>query len=123
MRGGNILPNYYTFKDDDLFVDPSLVSDSILLQKNDLITPAVTSIDNIGKMARITESYTNVSAGGFVFIMRGYLQNDVLSEYLCAAIQSPYVTNSIKAITKNRDQRSTILVKKDLYLYLYQYRQ
>ena len=51
-------------------------------------------------MARITESYTNVSAGGFVFIMRGYLQNDVLSEYLCAAIQSPYVTNSIKAITK-----------------------
>ena len=100
LRGGNILPNYYTFKDDDLFVDPSLVSDSILLQKNDLITPAVTSIDNIGKMARITESYTNVSAGGFVFIMRGYLQNDVLSEYLCAAIQSPYVTNSIKAITK-----------------------
>ena len=100
LRGGNILPDHYSFKDDDIFIDESLVDKSILLRKNDLITPAVTSLENVGKMARVLEDYNDVSAGGFVFILRPHLNNDVHSQYLCAAIQSPYLTNKIKLITK-----------------------
>ena len=100
LRGGNISPDYYSFKDDDIFIDESLVASSILLRKNDLITPAVTSLENVGKMARVLEDYDDVSAGGFVFILRPHLNNEVHSQYLCAAIQSPYLTNKIKSITK-----------------------
>ena len=100
LRGGNISPDYYSFKDDDIFIDESLVASSILLRKNDLITPAVTSLENVGKMARVLEDYDDVSAGGFVFILRPNLNNEVHSQYLCAAIQSPYLTNKIKSITK-----------------------
>ena len=100
LRGGNISPDYYSFKDDDIFIDESLVTPSILLRKNDLITPAVTSLENVGKMARVLEDYDDVSAGGFVFILRPHLNNEVHSQYLCAAIQSPYLTNKIKSITK-----------------------
>ena len=100
LRGGNISPDYYSFKDDDIFIDESLVTPSILLRKNDLITPAVTSLENVGKMARVLEDYDDVSAGGFVFILRPHLNNEIHSQYLCAAIQSPYLTNKIKSITK-----------------------
>ena len=100
LRGGNISPDYYSFKDDDIFIDESLVTPSILLRKNDLITPAVTSLENVGKMARVLEDYDDVSAGGFVFILRPHLNNEVHSQYLCAAIQSPYLINTIKSITK-----------------------
>ena len=70
LRGGNISPHNYLFKDDDIFIEKSLISEGILLKENDLITPAVTSIENIGKMARITQNYDDVTAGGFVFILR-----------------------------------------------------
>ena len=55
LRGGNILQGEYKFFDNDIFIDSQLVSDSILLLKNDLITPAVTSIENIGKLALIEQ--------------------------------------------------------------------
>ena len=57
LRGGNILQGEYKFFDNDIFIDSQLVSDSILLLKNDLITPAVTSIENIGKLALIEQAY------------------------------------------------------------------
>ena len=53
LRGGNIVQNGYSFFDNDIFIDYSLVSNNILLRQNDIITPAVTSIENIGKLALI----------------------------------------------------------------------
>ena len=100
LRGGNILPNKYTFKDDDIFIDKQLVSENILLKKDDLITPAVTSIENVGKMARILQNYDNVSAGGFVFILRLFVKFSTTAQYLCYAIQAPVITEKIKSITK-----------------------
>ena len=100
LRGGNILPNKYTFKDDDIFIDKHLVSENILLKKDDLITPAVTSIENVGKMARILQNYDNVSAGGFVFILRLFVKSSTTAQYLCYAIQAPVITEKIKSITK-----------------------
>ena len=69
LRGGNILPNKYIFKNDDVFVSEEFVSANTILKKNCIITPAVTSLENIGKMAVIEKDYNNVSAGGFVFII------------------------------------------------------
>ena len=100
LRGGNIQKGTYTFLDNDIFIKDELVSPSIYLRKNDLITPAVTSLENIGKIARITEDYDKVTVGGFVFILRGFYNNDVLAKYLYYAIQSDYFTEKLKYITK-----------------------
>ena len=100
LRGGNIVGGTYVFKEDDIFISKELVSEGILLRRNDLITPAVTSIENVGKIARIKEEHHMISAGGFVFILRPFLQDDVLSQYLCYLIKSPAIIERIKAITK-----------------------
>ena len=100
LRGGNILPNKYSFKEDDIFINKQLVPESILLKKDDLITPAVTSIENVGKMARISQDYENVSAGGFIFILRLFAKSSITAQYLCYAIQAPVITEKIKSITK-----------------------
>ena len=100
LRGGNIVAGTYVFKEDDIFISQDLVSEGILLRRNDLITPAVTSIENVGKIARIKEDHHMISAGGFVFILRPFLQDDVLSQYLCYLIKSPVIIERIKAITK-----------------------
>ena len=104
LRGGNILNGSYHFFDNDIFLDNNLVPDSILLQRNDLITPAVTSIENIGKIARVEQTYNNVTAGGFVFILRPFCQIDELSKYLLYALQSSYFNKQLKAITKKSGQ-------------------
>lgn len=100
MRGGNIINNSWELKDDDLFIEKKLVKENILLRKNDIISPAVTSIDNIGKMARIENNLINVTAGGFVFIMRPYLSIDILSSFLIISLSNPSIINAIKNITK-----------------------
>ena len=82
LRGGNILNGNYSFFDNDIFVDRHLISDTILLHENDLLTPAVTSIENIGKLALIDRNYDNVTAGGFVFIIRPIISNTLFARYL-----------------------------------------
>ena len=98
LRGGNIVGGTYVFKEDDIFISKELVSEGILLRRNDLITPAVTSIENVGKIARIKEEHHMISAGGFVFILRPFLQDDVLSQYLCYLIKSPAIIEPIVII-------------------------
>ena len=104
LRGGNILNGFYTFFDNDLFIDRSLISDSILLHENDLLTPAVTSIENIGKLALINRNYDNVTAGGFVFIIRPFFSNLTFAKYLLYSLQSAYFNRQMKSITKKSGQ-------------------
>ena len=104
LRGGNILQGEYKFFDNDIFIDKQLVSESILLLKNDLITPAVTSIENIGKLALIEKTYSNVTAGGFVFIIRPCFSSSRFAKYLLYALQSSYFNKQLKAITKKSGQ-------------------
>ena len=104
LRGGNIIQNEYSFFDNDIFIDYSLVSSNILLRQNDIITPAVTSIENIGKLALIERDYDNVSAGGFVFICRPYLKMSALAKFLLFALQSHYLNLQMKSITKKSGQ-------------------
>jgi len=104
LRGGNILNGFYSFFDNDLFIDRSLISDSILLRENDLLTPAVTSIENIGKLALIDRNYDNMTAGGFVFIIRPIWVNSLFAKYLLYSLQSAYFNKQMKAITKKSGQ-------------------
>ena len=100
LRGGNILPNKYIFKDDDVFVSEEFVNANTILKKNCIITPAVTSLENIGKMAVIEKDYNNVSAGGFVFIISPYIQAFNHSLLLAYFLQSPLLIETMRGITK-----------------------
>ena len=100
LRGGNILPNKYVFKDDDVFVSEEFINPKTILKKNSLITPAVTSLENIGKMAVIEKDYSDVSAGGFVFIIRPYIQDFKHSLLLAYFLQSPFLIEAMQGITK-----------------------
>lgn len=80
------------------------MSDNILLRQNDIITPAVTSIENIGKLALIEQDYDNVSAGGFVFICRPHLIMGAFAKFLLFALQSHYFNLQMKSITKKSGQ-------------------
>ena len=100
LRGGNILPNKYIFKDDDVFVSEEFVNANTILKKNCIITPAVTSLENIGKMAVIEKDYNNVSAGGFVFIISPYIQDFNHSLLLAFFLQSPFLIETMRGITK-----------------------
>lgn len=67
LRGGNIGNMSYALKEDDVKIDKKFIPKSeLFLRKNQLITPAVTSQSNLGKIARIDMDYNNVVAGGFV---------------------------------------------------------
>ena len=119
LRGGNILPNKYIFKDDDVFVSEEFVNANTILKKNCIITPAVTSLENIGKMAVIEKDYNNVSAGGFVFIIRPYIQDFNHSLLLAYFLQSPFLIEAMRGITKKSGAAFYNLGKerlKELYL-------
>ena len=104
LRGGNILQGENRFFENDIFVDSKLIQDSIILKNNDLITPAVTSIENIGKLARIEKDYEDVTAGGFVFIVRPCYNSDIFAKYMLYALQSSYFNKQLKSITKKSGQ-------------------
>ena len=119
LRGGNILPNKYIFKDDDVFVSEEFVNANTILKKNCIITPAVTSLENIGKMAVIEKDYNNVSAGGFVFIISPYMQAFNHSLLLAYFLQSPFLIEAMRGITKKSGAAFYNLGKerlKELYL-------
>ena len=119
LRGGNILPNKYIFKDDDVFVSEEFVNANTILKKNCIITPAVTSLENIGKMAVIEKDYNNVSAGGFVFIISPYIQDFNHSLLLAYFFQSPFLIEAMRGITKKSGAAFYNLGKerlKELYL-------
>ena len=104
LRGGNISPLRLCFKDDDIFISRDLVKENILLKKNDIVTPAVTSLENVGKMARVESSIQHTTVGGFVFILRPYFNDDTVSKYLLAVMSAPSTIEFIKSITNKSGQ-------------------
>ena len=77
LRGGNISPFELRIKDDDIFLTKDKVKEDIILKENDILTPAVTSLENIGKMVRVNSDMPNTTVGGFVFIIRLYLKKSM----------------------------------------------
>ena len=104
LRGGNISPFELVMKPDDLFLPCTIIKESILLRKNDIVTPAVTSLEKIGKAARVQKDLNDVTVGGFVFILRSFLCNDWLSKYLLALLGSPSMGEYMKSVTNKSGQ-------------------
>ena len=104
LRGGNIQPFRLTNRVDDIFLPKDKVKENILLKKNDIVTPAVTSLENIGKMARVEFDLESTTVGGFVFILRQFYCNDIVSKYLLALLSSPIFIDYIKSITNKSGQ-------------------
>ena len=104
LRGGNILPFEIVQKTDDIFLSPEHVKESILLKQNDIITPAVTSLENIGKMARVEQDMPNVTVGGFVFVLRPHYSDEWLSKFLLFFMSSPSAIEFMKSITNKSGQ-------------------
>lgn len=104
LRGGNISDLEYFFKDDDVMIDASFVKENLLLCKNTLITPAVTSLQHIGKMARIDKNYDNVVVGGFVLMLIPHINLDSFSEYMLFALSSYYHRSICRTITNKSGQ-------------------
>lgn len=91
LRGGNINDSFeYKIYDNDVYVDiEQFKTKYIPLKKGDVITPAVTSMEKMGKTGYIDKNMDDVTAGGFVYIMRGF-ENDINSRYLMYFIGSPF---------------------------------
>ena len=104
LLGGKILPYRLLLKGDDIFIDKELVKENILLRQNDLVTPAVTSLENICKMARVEQDYDTITMGGFVFIIRGFYNNKTLAQYLQCVFSSPTTIEFVRSITNKSGQ-------------------
>ena len=104
LRGGNISPSELRIKDDDIFLTKDKVKEDIILKENDILTPAVTSLENIGKMVRVNSDMPNTTVGGFVFIIRLYLKNQWLSKYILYLLSSPFMIDFMKSITNKSGQ-------------------
>mgnify|MGYP000415121863 CR=1 FL=1 len=104
LRGGNIKPFQLCTKPDDIFIPQSKVKEDILLKHNDIVTPAVTSLENIGKMARVELDMPYTTVGGFVFIIRPLGGGESLSKYLLAFMSSSSAIEFMKSITNKSGQ-------------------
>ncbi|WP_061387637.1 restriction endonuclease subunit S [Streptococcus pneumoniae] len=65
-----------------------------------LITPVATSLEHIGKFARIDKDYDGVVAGGFIFQLTPFESSEIISKFLLFNLSSPLFYKQLKAITK-----------------------
>lgn len=105
LRGGNIQSGSWCTKDDYVMIAPEFVKKDIFLKKNSFITPAVTSLEHLGKTALIREDHNDIVAGGFVLYLMPYDdRNDGLMEYLAYFFQSAFYNSFCKTITNKSGQ-------------------
>ena len=55
-------------------------------------------------MARIESDMPTTTVGGFVFIIRPYLDDDILSEYLLSVMSAPTTIEFMRSITNKSGQ-------------------
>ena len=104
LRGGNIGGEQFYFKGDDAFISSELVKPELYLRKNYMITPAVSSLDHIGKIALIDKDYSDTVVGGFVLMLIPHFNDDVVSEYLLYAFAAKHHRDNCRNITHKSGQ-------------------
>ena len=104
LRGGNISNLNYVLKPDDILISAEFVKSELYLQRNTIITPAVTSLEHIGKMGRIDSNYSNMVVGGFVLMLIPHYPEDTLSKYLLYAMSSRYFRDCCRNIVNKSGQ-------------------
>ena len=104
LRGGNIGTEEYFFREDDQFIKKEYVDDALYLKKGYMITPAVTSLNHIGKIGLIEQDYTDVVAGGFVLMLMPYFDNDIISRFLLYWFDTKEHRDACRGITHKSGQ-------------------
>ena len=104
LRGGNIGEEQFYFKDDDVFISSEFVKPELYLRKNYMITPAVSSLDHIGKIALIDKDYSDTVVGGFVLMLIPHFNDDVVSQYLLYAFAAKHHRDNCRNITHKSGQ-------------------
>ena len=104
LRGGNIEDGELIMKADDVFISSSYVAPDLLLKKGQYISPAVSSLEKIGKTAIITKDYKDTVVGGFVLMLLPLFDDEWLGQYLYYFFQTGYYHNYCRTITKKSGQ-------------------
>ena len=105
LRGGNIQNGSWCTKVDDVMIAPEYVKKpNLSLQKNTFITPAVTSLEHLGKTALIEEDHSDIVAGGFVLYLLPFYRDDIFSKYLSYYFQSAYYNTYCQSIANKSGQ-------------------
>jgi len=104
LRGGNIGDEKYYFKPDDVTISSEFVKKELFLKKGYMITPAVSSIDHIGKIALIDKDYSNVVVGGFVLMLQPFFNDEVISKYFLYAFAAKHHRENCRNITHKSGQ-------------------
>ena len=104
LRGGNIGDGQYYLFPDDVFIASGFVKESLYLKKNYMITPAVSSLENIGKIALIDRDYSDAVVGGFVLMLIPLFMDDVFSRYLLYVFATKSHRDKCRSITHKSGQ-------------------
>ena len=104
LRGGNISFGDWEIKPDDVFISRQFVDKSLLLRENTFITPAVSSLEHMGKTALIRTNQSNVVVGGFILMLSPIYPQPVLQEYFNILFQSYYYRKLCQTLTNKSGQ-------------------
>ena len=104
LRGGNIDYGKWFLKDDDVLIAPQFVKDDLILKKGTFITPAVTSLEQMGKTALIESDQKDVVVGGFVLMLSPIYNDEIFLKYILNVFQSYYYKQYCQSITNKSGQ-------------------
>ena len=118
LRGGNIDDGRWSMKDDDVMIAAKFVKPELLLTAGTFITPAVTSIEQMGKTALVREDQPQTVVGGFVLMLLPFLRDWSLLNYLELIFQSEYYKGYCRSITNKSGQAFYNLSRQKLMQFL-----
>ena len=118
LRGGNIDDGQWTMKDDDVMIASKFVKPELLLTAGIFITPAVTSIEQMGKTALVRDDQPQTVVGGFVLMLLPFLRDWSLLNYLELIFQSEYYKGYCRSITNKSGQAFYNLSRQKLMQFL-----
>ena len=118
LRGGNIDDGRWSVKDDDVMIAAKFVKPELLLTAGTFITPAVTSIEQVGKTALVREDQPQTVVGGFVLMLMPIFRDWSLLNYLELIFQSEYYKNYCRSITNKSGQAFYNLSRQKLMQFL-----
>jgi type I restriction enzyme S subunit len=104
LRGGNIDYGKWSLKEDDVFIAPQFVKDDLILKKGTFITPAVTSLEQMGKTALIESDQKDLVVGGFVLMLSSVYNDEIFLKYILNFFQSYYYKQYCQSITNKSGQ-------------------
>ena len=115
LRGGNISQaDTIALQDSDVFIADQFVDPNLMLLPGQIITPAVTSLENVGKAALVRTGIPDTTCGGFVFFLTPLINDMRLSRYLYIWLTSPEHRAYCKASVKKSGQAFYNLSKASL---------